>query len=226
MDQGDLVLVAVLNNRRDFEIARLLGWYRIPLKTAPRTVAVDWLAFYQTARFGDEKWAVNYVAPVRGHELTTRAELLRTEADHPRAAEQYYRIQIGALERLPHPVPSRAWRRVTFLYTTGEKLLAAAELNDLIVQSPERERLWAALRERGLRAERQYTHQPAGELDFALLCQLGNLGILMDESKQLKERRGWRYLRVTPPTAEAEASAAAEGIARAVNALGGLADAR
>ena len=50
--------------------------HRIPLKTAPKTVGVDWLAFYQTAKFGAEKWAINYVAPVRGHELTTRAELL------------------------------------------------------------------------------------------------------------------------------------------------------
>jgi hypothetical protein len=26
-----LVLVAILNNRRDFAIARTLGWYRIPM---------------------------------------------------------------------------------------------------------------------------------------------------------------------------------------------------
>ena len=45
MQPTDLVLVAVLNNKRDLEIARVLGWYRIPLKTAPKTVGVDWLAF-------------------------------------------------------------------------------------------------------------------------------------------------------------------------------------
>jgi len=32
---ADRVLVAVMNNRRDFEIARDEGWYRIPVKHAP-----------------------------------------------------------------------------------------------------------------------------------------------------------------------------------------------
>ncbi len=91
---------------------------------------MDWLAFYQTSKFGDKKWAINFVAPVLGHELATRAELLRTQPDHPRADEQYYKIQIGPLERLPRPIPSRRWRCLTFLCTTGERLLAAEELND------------------------------------------------------------------------------------------------
>jgi len=46
---------------------------------------VDRIAFYQTARFGEEKWAIHYTAPVLGHELVTRAELLRTEPGHPRS---------------------------------------------------------------------------------------------------------------------------------------------
>ena len=53
------VLVAVMNDRRDFEIARHEGWYRIPLKRAPSRVGADYLAFYQTKAFGDEKWAIN-----------------------------------------------------------------------------------------------------------------------------------------------------------------------
>ena len=93
---------------------------RIPLKSAPKTVAVDYLAFYQTAKFGEDKWAINYIAPVRGDELTTRAQLIRTQPDHPRASEADYKIQIGALERLARPIPSRSWRGLTFLYTMGE----------------------------------------------------------------------------------------------------------
>ena len=114
----------MINNPRDLEIARLLGWYRIPLRTAPKVIAVDYLAFYQTGAFGDEKWCIQYIAPVRGHELTTREELLKTEPDHPRAQEEYYKIQIGALERLPNPIQAETWRRITFLYTTGEYLTA------------------------------------------------------------------------------------------------------
>jgi hypothetical protein len=93
---------------------------------------------------------------VRGHELATRAELFRDQPDHPWANEPYYKIQLGPLERLPRPIPSRRWRRITFLYTTGECLLVADEINDLVIQSEERELLWKALRERGLHAERHY----------------------------------------------------------------------
>ena len=48
-----LVLVCLLPTPRDLEIARLLGWYRIPLRSAPKVVAVDALAFYQPASFGE-----------------------------------------------------------------------------------------------------------------------------------------------------------------------------
>jgi hypothetical protein len=48
-----LVLVCLLPTPRDLEIARLLGRYRIPLRTAPKVVAVDYLAFYQPSTFGE-----------------------------------------------------------------------------------------------------------------------------------------------------------------------------
>jgi len=190
-------------------------------------VAVDWLALYQTAKFGDEKWAINYVAPVRGHELTTRAQLLRTQPDHPRADEPYYKIQIGPLERLPRPIPSRAWRRITFLYTTGARLLQAEELNDLIVQSAEREQLWKALRERGLRAEKQYERKSGGEIDLALLCELGKLGITLGDASgepadKVKERKDWEYLTFPEATVNANLPEVVQTIEQAVQRLGGL----
>jgi len=222
----DLVLVGVLKDKRDLEIARLLGWYRIPFKHAPKTVSVDWLALYQTAKFGEEKWAINYIAPVRGHELTTRAELLRTQPDHPRAGERYFKLQLGPLERLPRPIPSLKWRRLTFLYTTGERLLAAAEINDLIIQSEERELLWRALRERGLAAEREYETKPGVQIDLALLCALGTLGIQIEqgagETKAIKEKRGWHYLAVEEAELRQNLPATLAQIESAVNRLGGL----
>ena len=73
----DLILVCLLPTPRDLEIARLLGWYRIPLRTAPKVVAVDYLAFYQTSAFADRGGQIEFVAQVKGHELTTRGELLQ-----------------------------------------------------------------------------------------------------------------------------------------------------
>ena len=148
-----LILVAVVTQPRDMEIARLLGWYRIPLRSAPKVVAVDYLAFYQTTAFQDHKWCIQFIAPVRGHELTTRAELLRDEPDHPHAHQEYYKLQLGSLEALPEPIPASTWRRISFFYTTGEYLAKARTINDLVVREDERAYLWNALCERAVQQQ-------------------------------------------------------------------------
>ncbi len=169
-----LVLVCLLPAPRDLELARLLGWYRIPLKSAPKVIAVDYLAFYQPASFGEKGGQIQYVAQVRGHELTTRAELLRDEADHPRAREEYFKIQLGPLERLKNPVRAEKWRRITFFYTTGEHLLRAKTLNELVVDGEERQLLWHSLRERAENESLYKTDLPAADLPpEALLALLG-----------------------------------------------------
>jgi hypothetical protein len=170
---GSLILVAVMTDTRDMEIARLLGWYRIPLKSAPRVIAVDYLAFYQTSAFGEDKWRIRYLAPVRGHELTTRAALLRDESDHPRANQEYYKIQLGPLIELRQPVLARKWRRITFFYTTGEYLTGACWVNDLVVKSDERKVLWQSLRERANQSQAYHGAQETmQDLDPELLARL------------------------------------------------------
>ena len=145
----DLILVAVMKDPRDLEIARVLGWYRIPLQTAPKTVRVDWIVFFLTSAFGEERWSVRYIAKVLGHELLTRGELLREESDHPRADEPYFKILLGPLLELPRPIPAEKWRRFTFLYTTGERFTQTNDVRDLRVPpSDERDRLWKLIRER------------------------------------------------------------------------------
>ena len=55
------VLVAIMNNKSDFAIAREEGWYRIPVVSADRFLRSrwppKWLAFYQTKVFEDEAYA-------------------------------------------------------------------------------------------------------------------------------------------------------------------------
>ena len=170
-----LILVCLVPTPRDLEIARLLGWYRIPLRTSPKVVAVDYLAFYQPSAFGDRGGQIEYVARVNGHELTTRAELLKEEADHPRAREEYYKLQLGSLERLPHPIAAEKWKRLTFLYTTGEYLLKAKNLNDLVVNGDERGLLWRSLRERAESEQLYKTDLPAADIPPEVLIAL--LGI-------------------------------------------------
>ena len=171
----DLILVCLLPSPRDMEIARLLGWYRIPLRTSPKVVSVDYLAFYQPSAFGARGGRIEFIAPVRGHELASRAELLRDEVNHPRAHEEYYKIQLGALEKLPNPILAKKWKRLTFLYTTGEYLLEAETLNDLAVKNDERKLLWKSLRERAENSSLYKVDLPEIDLDPMLLTAL--LGI-------------------------------------------------
>ena len=179
-----LVLVCLLPSPRDLEIARLLGWYRIPLRTAPKVVAVDYLAFYQPSAFGERGGQIEFIAPVKGHELTTRGELLKDEADHPRTKEEYYKIQLGGLEKLKAPIHSDKWKRLTFLYTTGEYLLNAKLLNDLVVQNEERDLLWKSLRERAENEQLYKSDLPQGDIDPGILAfLLGMTGLDQGEEK-------------------------------------------
>lgn len=175
LSPASLILVCLIPSPRDLEIARLFGWYRIPLRTAPKVVAVDYLAFYQPSAFAERGGRIEYIAPVRGHELTTRAELLKDEADHPRAREEYYKIQIGALEKLPQAIHADKWKRLTFLYTTGEYLLKAKSLNDLVVDGGERQLLWRSLRERAENSQLYKTDLPDADIPPEVLIAL--LGI-------------------------------------------------
>jgi hypothetical protein len=143
-----IVLVAVLPGPRHLEIARLLGWYRIPLRTAPKLLSVDYVAFYQPGSFGDQGGKIAYLAPVIGHELVTRIELLHEEPDHPRAREEYFKLQLGGLIPLPNPIRADRWRRFAFFYTTGEYVQNSDTLADLIVKPDERKLVWSALRDR------------------------------------------------------------------------------
>lgn len=172
-----MILVAIMPKARDMEIARLFGWYRIPMKTAPKILRVDYIAFYQTQNFGKEHGSrIERYAPVLGVELTTRAELFRNEPDHPRANEFYYKIQLGELMTLPRPILADKWKRFLFIYTSGKQFLQAETIRDLAVRGAEQKLFWQALRERGEQMpELELLGKAPDPLDSDLLFLLGNL---------------------------------------------------
>ncbi|MEA3346009.1 MAG: DUF559 domain-containing protein [Chloroflexota bacterium] len=233
-------LVAIMNNHRDFEIARQEGWYRIPVKHTPRRLGAEYLAFYQTKAFGEEKWAVNYYAPVHRIHLAQRRDLLPQEADHPRAEDWYYRIEIGPLQRLPHPVPSRRLRRITFIPTTLARLLSADEINDLWLGSEEEERLWEAFKQNKIKVERRVPLREGDEaylIDFAAYCRQGKVAILcggagpLGEGSGLREHpaadyelstAGWSVLRFSPQQLENSLGDCLASIRQAIAQEGGL----
>lgn len=205
----DRVLVAYMPHPDDFSLAQREGWYRIPQKHAPKGLHAEYIAFYFGQRFGDMKWAIHYYARRTGHELTTRALLLPDEPDHPRANDFYYKVQLGPLQRLERPIISLRWRRVTFVHTTWDRFQDATELNDLFIDGGEYvDRLYATLKERGLRPERNYKIKDAGssyKVPLAVLCNEGHVEVSDDEI----------------PESDAEVLNLADEITRTVAAQGG-----
>ncbi len=132
------VLVCLLTRPQDLDGIRWDHWYRIPVKYAPPDLLAEIVAFYLTAGFGDERWAIHEYAHVRGHELVRRVDLFPEQPEHPRANDLYYKLQLGPLQRLPRPIPSLRWRRITFIQTTGERLINALEIGDLTERTQQR----------------------------------------------------------------------------------------
>lgn len=153
----DRVLVAYVPRPSDFTIVQRDSWYRIPQRYAPKGLHAEYLAFYFGSKFGEEKWAIHYYARRAGHELVRRRDLLPDQPDHPRADDIYYKVQLEGLQKLAQPIVSLRWRRVTFVHTTWDRFTDATEINDLFIEGgPYVDRLYATLKERGIRAERNY----------------------------------------------------------------------
>jgi hypothetical protein len=109
-------------------------------------MAANYLAFYQTAAFGAERWAIRWYAPVQAVTLARRIDLLPEDPGHRRAQELYYRFALGPLELLPTVVPSRRLRRIAFIATTLAQLLHARDVVDLwdTPESPQPSMVWGA----------------------------------------------------------------------------------
>lgn len=128
----DRVLVAVMNKPRDWQRVQDERWYRLPVKHAPAMAPnFDWLAFYFTQAFDSDKWAIHYYAPVLGHELLTRRDLIPAEPDHKRASEWYYKLSLGEIYHKLPPIVAERRRRITFIVTTGDRFEAATEIGEL-----------------------------------------------------------------------------------------------
>jgi hypothetical protein len=181
MHPEDRVLVTIMNRPQDLETAREQHWYRVPQKSIARGVYFEYVAFYLTAAFGQEKWTIPYYARRLGHELLTRRDLLPDEPNHPRADEAYYKRELGPLQTREPPIVSRRWRRITFIHTTWDRFQAAEEINDLFAQGGEFvDRLYHALRDSGLAPERHYPVQEASVeyvANLAVPCRDGVLDI-------------------------------------------------
>ena len=115
-------------------------------------------------------------------ELTTRREIIQNEPNHPRADEEYYKIQLGPLTYLKNPIRAGKWKRITFLYTTGSRFANAKTINDLVVRSDERKILWRSLREKAAKFQVQSNQDLQKiDLDENILMMLGELHLIQEK---------------------------------------------
>jgi len=237
------VLVCVMNNVGDMQRAASEGWYRVPQRRAPQHIGADYLAFYQTGKFKGQPEAqtVTFFAPTRRYRLLTRAELMPNEADHPRAEEYYFRIEVGPLQRLPHPIPAAKMHRFTFARTTMEHLFAAQDVQELFQHEDPVDKLWKALRHHRLRPLK---NRIMGErpMDITLRARSGYLGIRITDDKLLRESvpsdfsapvpplfnaspqpDRWEILHISPRELDLDLNDCLRQIGRALITLGGSA---
>jgi len=125
------VLVAIVPRLQDWEIILRYSWYRIPVLRAPKRIGASYIAFYHPQVFVQSRWTISYYAPIARYEIVSRIQLFPDEPDHPRADQSYYKVYLGPIAKLTPPIRSEKLRRVTFMYTSLERLLQAREINDL-----------------------------------------------------------------------------------------------
>jgi hypothetical protein len=184
-----------MNSRRDWEIVQSEGWYRIPLRRAPRQIAADHLAFYHTAAFPEERWSIRYYAPVQAVHIVRRDALLPAEVDHARAKALYYRFDLAPLQTLDEPLTSRRLRRITFIHTTLKRLLEVDDVADLWLNAPLRERLWVEFNRQGVHAEQGAIlgADPLGQtFDFVIPCYRGAVVVDCQPGGPTAEIDAWR----------------------------------
>lgn len=238
-------LVAIINNRRDFNLAYERHWYRIPVDSVEKLLKKhwppQWLAFYQTKIFGRDAHAINYFSRVIDIQRAHRRQLFPNESQDAKSDKQYYKLLLQPLQRLPEPIFSRRFRRIVFIATTTEKFFKAVEINDLYDESPLEDKLWAQLKQLEVQAERQELIEINGRnymLDFNIYCTKGKIDVETDGDSYHANRKksakdnirnndltaaGWQVLRFTTAQIEQQMmSYCLPKIVETIEHLGGL----
>ena len=239
-DNQDLVLVGVVNRRKDLEIALNKHWYRIPVKYAPKR-KTNFLALYQTRVFGKEGKSINYYAPIKYSSSISRGELLPEERSHPRVNQTYHKLHLGPSKGLPQKIRNKSRRRINFGFTTLTKLFKSREISELFDIKPLEVIMEKLLKRNKIKAINEYLlmedRHCRYRLDFAVFCGKGKIDVECDNEKwhrlpsqRIKDRRrdlylrrhGWTVLRFEGKKIMNNPSCCIKVLNKAIGKLGGL----
>lgn len=187
MFPDDRVLVAVINRKRDFDIARDAHWYRVPQARMKRGINAEYLAFFLSGKvFKERSGGIHYYAERRGLELAYRRDLLPKEVNRPRGGDVYYKIQLGDLVEKAPPVVNPTRRPISFIYTTWDRFVHAQEIADLYSEADYFvDRIYHALRNYGVQADRFWeaeSRETGLASQLRILCEKGTVVASTEEA--------------------------------------------
>jgi very-short-patch-repair endonuclease len=241
------VLVALMNNQKDFLIAQEKLWYRIPVKSAPpiiREGTAKMIAFYQTKEFEKEKFTIKWFSEIKKISVVKRRELFPNEPANAKTENEYYKIGFAPLRQLQIPIISLRPRRVLFIPTTEERFFGSKEINFLFNNSPLEDKFWNEMLKNSMYAEREYFISAGAKnffLDFALFCKNKNIDVEVDgdhyhmdndsvrfdkQRNNLLESKGWSVLRFTSKDIEYDLTNSINIVRETVNKYGGIQNAK
>lgn len=238
------VLVAIMNDKKDFAKLHNEFWYRIPVKSAPKNIknrTAKTIAFYQTATFKDDKWQIEWYGQIKRQTEVTRQDLFPDEPlQSVKADKMYYKIEIENLQRLETPIPCRMPRKINFIETTTYKFFNATEINYLFNESPLEDKVFDKLNEHKIPNERQFEvqlHTRNRRLDFAVFCKVHNIAVecdgdtYHDKPDQVHKDKhndnelrslGWSVMRFTSAAINERLAESMALLSQAINKQGGL----
>lgn len=237
--KDEIVLVGVLKNQRDLHLLLTEHWYRMPVTHAPRR-PFRYLAFYQPAKFGPQGKCIRYYAQVVHCRITKRSALVPAELRHPRAHDDYVRICVGNVKKLRQPIKNITRRRISFGFTTLDRLLTAKDILPLYNVAPTEQMIEDALARAGIKATAQCgvgNGKKRYYLDFAVFCRDGAIAIECDNKKAhagrhqrqkdrrkniFLQRRQWVVIRLPEHDIVSDLNGCMRRIKKAVRNLHGL----
>ena len=239
------LLIALMNNKKDWALLHEEGWYRIPITTNVPIIRhgkAQHIAFYHTEIFGDLKWQIQKYARIRRIVEASRQELFPNEPENSiKAYKIYHKIEIESIQVLPKPIVSKEGRRILFIPTTFKKFINASNINQVFNTSDLEDKLIAQMEVYKVPLERQWYVQlnPRKKywLDFAIFCQKKNINIECDgdnyhntpEQVHYDKTRndelvshGWQVLRYTQKHLLEEPDWVQENLLRTIKECGGF----
>ncbi|MBA3051474.1 DUF559 domain-containing protein [bacterium] len=209
------VLVCVLKTNLDRRILLEEKWYRVPLAHAPRRKP-KFLAFYQGASFKDSGERIELYGRIKYWRLKKRKEILPEEKGHPRANDTYLQFFLSSVSRLRRPVLNRARLRISFGFTSLEKLRREQSIRGLFDIPPMDDILEAMLRKNKIPFKKEFIVKRKNakifRLDFALIGSPKPIDVECDgyrwhsrKQQRIKDKLrdeelkklGWKIIRIS-----------------------------